>query len=96
VIRDRVSFFLIDGSHTYEYAKSDTLNAWKLASGPTTFTWHDCDEVHPGVTQWLGELFDAGLPVSRIAGTIVGCMKVDASDPEVRARFEKAVRTSAN
>ena len=88
VIRDEVSFFLIDGSHTYEYAKSDTLKAFGLAKGPATFAWHDCDETHPGVTRWLGELIDAGLPVCRIEGTVVACMRVDEAQlGEIRRRF---------
>jgi hypothetical protein len=86
VIQDKVSFFLIDGSHTYEYAKSDTLRAFGVASGVSTFVWHDCDAIHPGVTRWLGELLDAGLPVKRIADTVVAFMTVDAAD----ARLEKA------
>ena len=88
VIRDEVSFFLIDGSHTYEYAKSDTLKAFGLAKGAATFAWHDCDETHPGVTRWLGELVDAGLPVCRIEGTVVACLRVDAAlMDEVRRKF---------
>lgn len=46
-----VSVFLIDGSHTYEYAKNDTLKAFALARGETMFIWHDCDEIHPGITR---------------------------------------------
>ena len=88
VIRDEVSFFLIDGSHTYEYAKSDTLKALGIAKGAATFAWHDCDETHPGVTRWLGELLDAGLPVCRIEGTVVACMRVGSAELErVRAGF---------
>lgn len=88
VIQDEVSFFLIDGSHTYEYAKSDTLKAFGVARGGSTFAWHDCDDTHPGVTRWLGELLEAGLPVCRIEGTVVACMRVDeAQMRDVRRRF---------
>lgn len=80
-----VSFFLVDGSHTYEYAKSDTLVALSLASGRSTLVWHDCDAIHPGVTRWLGELIDAGLPVQRIAGTVVAFLRFDAADERVKA-----------
>jgi hypothetical protein len=61
-----------------------------MARGPVTFTWHDCDGIHPGVTGWLGELAAAGLPVVRIEGTIVACLRVDASDPKVREMFAAA------
>ena len=79
-IKDEVSFFLIDGSHTYEYAKSDTLHAFDLARGNSTFVWHDCDEIHPGVTRWLGELVDRGLQVKRIEGTVIAYLRTDAAD----------------
>ncbi len=84
VIRDELSFFLIDGSHTYEYAKSDTLRAFGLAKGESTLVWHDCDEAHPGVTRWLGELLDAGLPVQRIADTVVACLVVREGDERLQ------------
>lgn len=84
VIRDPLSFFLIDASHTYEYVKSDTLRAFALAKGSCTFAWHDCDSLHPGVIRWLLELIQAGLPVVRVEGTIVACMLVDAADPRLR------------
>ena len=84
VIKDELSFFLIDGSHTYEYAKSDTMRAFALAKGESTLVWHDCDEVHPGVTRWLGELLDAGLPVQRIADTVVACLTVRADDERLQ------------
>lgn len=88
VIRDEISFFLIDGSHTYEYAKSDTLKAFGVAQGASMFAWHDCDETHPGVTRWLGELVDAGLPVYRIEGTVVACLRASAAEiAEARRRF---------
>jgi hypothetical protein len=87
-IRDEVSFFLIDGSHTYEYAKSDTLKAFGLAGEKATFVWHDCDDTHPGVTRWLGELVDAQLPVCRIEGTAVACMRAGEGEMrEIRRRF---------
>lgn len=87
-IRDEVSFFLIDGSHTYEYAKSDTLKSFSLAGERATFVWHDCDDTHPGVTRWLGELVDAQLPLCRIGGTAVACMRAGEREmKEIRRRF---------
>ncbi len=84
VIPDELSFFLVDGSHTYEYAKSDTLRAFALARGHATIAWHDCDASHPGVTRWLGELLDAGLPVQRVAGTVVACLKFSGEDERLK------------
>lgn len=84
VILDRLTFFWVDGSHTYEYAKSDTLVAFRLAQGECTIAWHDCDAIHPGVTRWLGELMDAGLAVRRIEGTVLAYLRFDAADPRIQ------------
>jgi hypothetical protein len=67
--------FFIDGSHTYEYARSDTGKCLALGKGrPFTILWHDCDHVHPGVTRWLAEMVAAGQPVARITGTYLAVM----------------------
>jgi hypothetical protein len=68
-------FFFIDGSHTYDYARSDTEKA--LATGTAkVLVWHDCDRYHPGVTQWLGEMVQAGYPVRRIEGTYLAFLEL--------------------
>lgn len=78
-IQDPVSFFFIDGSHTYEYARNDTLRCLEFAKGSSTFLWHDCDDGHPGVVQWLAEMVDRGIAVVRIAGTNTAYAKIDAA-----------------
>ena len=89
VIPDAVSFFMIDGSHTYEYAKSDTLVALTLGQGPSTLAWHDCNEYQSGVTRWLVEMIDAGLPVKRIAKTAVAYLQIDPQDERVQSLLRK-------
>lgn len=87
VISDPVTVFLVDGSHTYEYARSDTMRCFALAEkakGESTFLWHDCNQYCLGVTTWLVELIRAGLPVARVADTSLACMKVDAQDARVQ------------
>lgn len=84
VIHDPVTFFLIDGSHTYEYARGDTLRCFALAAGESTFLWHDCDCYHLGVTSWLVEMIRAGLPVVRMENTSLACMKIDVRDLRVQ------------
>lgn len=84
VIRDPVTVFLVDGSHTYDYARSDTMRCFALAQGESTFLWHDCDRYCLGVTTWLVELIRAGLPVVRVEDTSLACMKIDAQDPRVQ------------
>jgi hypothetical protein len=84
VIQDPVTVFLVDGSHTYDYARSDTLRCFALAQGESTFMWHDCDCYCLGVTTWLAEMIQAGLPVARVKDTSLACMKIDAQDPRVQ------------
>lgn len=84
VIHDPVTVFLVDGSHTYDYARSDTLRCFALAQGESTFLWHDCDSSCLGVTTWLVEMIRAGLPVVRVQDTSLACMKIDGQDPRVR------------
>jgi hypothetical protein len=84
IIADPLSFFMIDGSHTYEYAKSDTLVCLALAKGPSTLVWHDCNQWQPGVTKWLVEMIDAGLPVKRVTRSAVAYLQIDPSDETVQ------------
>jgi hypothetical protein len=88
VIPGPVSFFLIDGSHTYEYARNDTMRSFALAEGDCTFLWHDCELYTPGVLKCLVELIDVGLPVVRVEGTALACLQIHAQDPRVRKFVE--------
>lgn len=83
VIKGPVSLFLIDGAHTYEYARNDTMRAFEIAEGDCTFLWHDCEPYTPGVLKCLVELIDAGFPVVRVEGTSVACLQVNSEDVRV-------------
>lgn len=56
---DNVDFMFIDGSHSYDYAKFDSLTATKMIrSRSGIILWHDYDSPYwPGVTQALNELY---------------------------------------
>ena len=41
-----LDFVLIDGSHSYEYVRSDTFRCAEAAAGRATFVWHDFDHCH--------------------------------------------------
>jgi len=69
----KAELFYIDGSHTYEYVKNDTLKAMAFDEAKT-IVWHDCDQSHPGVTRWLREMVDMGNPVKRIKDTNVAVL----------------------
>lgn len=51
-----VDLFFIDGAHSYEYVKSDTLNALRCCKPGSVIVWHDYGRVEQdGVTRWLHE-----------------------------------------
>lgn len=52
----RVDLFFVDGAHSYDYVKSDTLNALKCCRPGSVIAWHDYGRVEQrGVTRWLHE-----------------------------------------
>ncbi len=63
------TFFFIDGAHTYDYCRNDSEKCFELCGGKGVFLWHDCDESHPGVVQFLLEWRALGRDVVRIASS---------------------------
>lgn len=53
----RVDLFFVDGAHSYEYVKSDTLNALRCCRPGSVIAWHDYGRTEQdGVLRWLHEL----------------------------------------
>jgi hypothetical protein len=53
----KVDFFFVDGAHSYEYVRSDTLNAVKCCHPGSVIAWHDFGRVGVnGVSRWILEL----------------------------------------
>ena len=53
----KVDLFFIDGAHSYEYVRSDTLNALRCCHPGSVIAWHDFGRVGVnGVSKWLVEL----------------------------------------
>jgi hypothetical protein len=71
----RPSFIFIDGSHTYEHCRSDSEKCYAVADEKCVFLWHDCDEVHPGVVQYIRECRDRGMDIKLISGTSIAYWK---------------------
>jgi hypothetical protein len=71
----RPTFFFIDGSHTYEYCKSDSEKCLALCPKGGTFFWHDCDLAHPGVVRFILEWRAAGRNIVRLNGTCLAYWK---------------------
>lgn len=74
-IEGHPTLFFIDGSHTYEYCKNDTERCFELCQGKGVFLWHDCDDHHPGVVQFLAEWRALGRDIRRIEGTPIAYWK---------------------
>jgi|ERR1700685_740552 len=56
--RRSIDLFFIDGAHTYEYVRSDTLNALRCCHSGSVIAWHDFGRagLSRGVTRWLEHL----------------------------------------
>jgi hypothetical protein len=74
----RPTFFFIDGSHTYEYCKSDSEKCLALCPSGGVFLWHDCNETHLGVIRFVLEWRALGRDLVRIEGTDLAYWKKTA------------------
>lgn len=76
-LKGQVDLMFIDGSHSYEYVKSDTEVAWEMVKPGGMILWHDYNSRWwPGVTRALNELHeDARFCAMRnVEGTTLCCM----------------------
>jgi predicted O-methyltransferase YrrM len=54
---DKMDLFFIDGAHSYDYVRSDTLNALRCCHQGSVIAWHDYGRSGVnGVSKWLHEL----------------------------------------
>jgi len=52
----QIDFFFIDGAHSYEYVRSDTINALSCCHPGSVIAWHDFGRVVvDGVARWVKE-----------------------------------------
>lgn len=64
-----IDLFFIDGAHSYEYVRSDTLNALRCVRAGGVIAWHDFGRSGlNGVSRWLAELRRQGHPVHAAPG----------------------------
>jgi hypothetical protein len=69
------TLIFIDGSHTYEFVKNDTLRALAICGKPATIVWHDCDPGHTGVVRWLADMVRQGYDVVRLKDMPLAVLK---------------------
>lgn len=74
---DQVDMFFIDGAHSYQYVRSDTLNALKCCHPGSVIAWHDFGRVgaSEGVSKWLLE-FSRGKEVYSVPGGSIAFMVI--------------------
>lgn len=53
----KIDLFFIDGAHSYDYVRSDTLNALECCHPGSILVWHDFGKVGThGVSRWILEM----------------------------------------
>jgi len=69
---NKVDLFFIDGSHSYEYVRSDTINAIKCTKNDGLVLWHDYGRMGiNGVTKWLNEFSKSGNKIYSVPGSSI-------------------------
>jgi hypothetical protein len=56
----------VDGAHSYEYVRNDTLKGWRMLRPGGVLVWHDVLPSHPAVVWYVKE---CGLGPTLVAGT---------------------------
>lgn len=73
----QIDLFFIDGAHSYEYVRSDTLKALSCVRPGGVIAWHDYGRWGVnGVSRWLHELARSGKSVCRLPGSSLAVLKV--------------------
>jgi predicted O-methyltransferase YrrM len=71
----KVDLFFIDGAHSYDYVKSDTMNAIKCCHSGSVLVWHDFGRTGVnGVSRWLRELSSTRQIYSLVGGSLAVTM----------------------
>jgi predicted O-methyltransferase YrrM len=64
-----IDLFFIDGAHSYEYVRSDTLQALRCVRPGGVIAWHDFGRTGlNGVSRWLRQMRAEGWPVLAAPG----------------------------
>jgi predicted O-methyltransferase YrrM len=75
--RGEVDLFFVDGAHSYDYVRSDTLQAFSCVHGGGVIAWHDYGRWGVnGVSRWLHELARSGREIYRLPGSSLAVLKV--------------------
>jgi predicted O-methyltransferase YrrM len=73
----QIDVFFIDGSHSYEYVKSDTEHALKCCHSGSVILWHDYGRWGVnGVSKYLHKLSQQFPTLSRLPGSSMAVLRV--------------------
>jgi predicted O-methyltransferase YrrM len=65
----KVDLLFIDGAHSYEYVRNDTLRGMKCCNPGSIIAWHDYGRVgFNGVSKWLHEFSQQSKTIYRVPG----------------------------
>jgi predicted O-methyltransferase YrrM len=56
----------VDGAHSYEYVKNDSVKGWSMLRSGGVLAWHDCNAQHRDVVRYIKE---SGFDAKLVAGT---------------------------
>ena len=54
--RESMDLIFVDGAHSYEYVKNDTVKGMEMLRPGGIVAWHDCTTSHPDVVRYLRAL----------------------------------------
>lgn len=67
IFRGKIDFFFIDGSHSYEYVRNDSLKALECCHPGSVIAWHDYGRRGiNGVSHWLHEFSKSHFELYRV------------------------------
>jgi predicted O-methyltransferase YrrM len=73
----KVDLLFIDGAHSYEYVRNDTLRTAACCKPGSVIAWHDYGRVgFNGVSKWLHEYARLGKTIYRVPGGSLAYTKV--------------------
>jgi predicted O-methyltransferase YrrM len=83
-----IDLFFIDGAHTYQYVRSDTINALRCCRPGSVIVWHDYRRsgLSRDVNKWLEQL-NRTVPVYAAHGSSVAFMSCDCDCEEVARKL---------
>ncbi|MGA7930772.1 MAG: class I SAM-dependent methyltransferase [Candidatus Sulfotelmatobacter sp.] len=96
--RRSVDLFFVDGAHTYDYVRSDTINALRCCRPGGVIAWHDYRRsgLSRDVNKWLEQL-NRIVAVYAAYGSSVAFMSCDFDCEELAGRLgERELGSSAN